>query len=186
MDLTDSLAFESFVFFLLHRYFSTASSTSANRQKLANNILDLYNQFQLDGIDIDWEYPGQAGNDGNVISPNDSANYLLFLQTLRKTLPSAAKITAATMTVPFADSQGNPMREVSAFAKVLDWILIMNYDSWGCEFLFCVFLCFHLCFGFLLVFDPIAYLCIACVGFFGVGLDLAPSSTLSDMHNLHD
>ena len=37
-----------------------------------------------------------------------------------------------------------------------------------------------------LIFDPIAYSCIACVGFFGVGLDLAPSSTLSDMHNLHD
>ena len=142
------MEFESFLFFPLHRYFSTASSTSANRQKLANNILALYNQFQLDGIDIDWEYPGQAGNDGNVISPNDSANYLLFLQTLRKTLPSAAKITAATMTVPFADSQGSPMRDVSAFAKVLDWILIMNYDSWGCEFLFYVFRCFHLCLGF--------------------------------------
>lgn len=113
------------------KYFSTACSNAANRQKLADNILGLYNQYHLDGIDIDWEYPGQEGNEGNNVSPDDSANYLAFLHTLRDTLPSDAKITAATMTIPFADSEGNPMGDVSEFAKVLDWILLMNYDTWG-------------------------------------------------------
>ena len=108
-------------------------STVQSRQTFANNILKVYTQFNVDGIDIDWEFPGQAGNDGNVVSPSDSANYLSFLQVLRKTLPPQAKITAAVMTVPWADSQGNPLKDVSAFAQVLDWVLIMNYDTWGCK-----------------------------------------------------
>lgn len=64
----------------------------------------------------------------------DSANFLLFLQELREALPSGALITAATQVWPFAGPDGNPLKDVSAFAKVLDWILVMNYDIWGCEF----------------------------------------------------
>ncbi|KAI0081698.1 glycoside hydrolase [Panus rudis PR-1116 ss-1] len=113
------------------KYFSQACSTPENRQILATNILAMYNRFDLDGIDIDWEYPGQRGDPQNVVSPGDSDNFLAFLKTLRQTLPPDAKITAATMTVPFVDEDENPMGDVSAFAKVLDWILVMNYDSWG-------------------------------------------------------
>lgn len=115
------------------KYFSSAVSTPKNRQTFANNIQAAYKQFGLDGIDIDWEFPGQQGADGNIVNANDSANYLAFLQLLRKTLPAGAKITAAVMTVPWADTQGNPMKDVSAFANVLDWILVMNYDTWGCK-----------------------------------------------------
>ncbi|KAI0939219.1 hypothetical protein AcV5_000700 [Taiwanofungus camphoratus] len=113
------------------KFFSSAVSDSQNRQVLAGNILALYKQFQLDGIDIDWEYPGQDGNDGNIGSSNDTSNFLSFLQLLRSTLPPDSKITAAVQTVPFADENGAPMEDVSAFAKVLDWVLVMNYDTWG-------------------------------------------------------
>ncbi|KAG8983847.1 hypothetical protein FRB90_005699, partial [Tulasnella sp. 427] len=78
------------------KYFSTAVSTSSNRQTFANNILAVYNKFDVDGIDIDWEYPGTSGNGGNIISSSDSANYLSFLKILRATLPDGAVITAAT------------------------------------------------------------------------------------------
>ncbi len=108
-------------------------ATPQGRTTLANNILAMYQQFDVDGIDIDWEYPGQGGNHGNVVRPDDSANFLEFLRTLRGTLPPGAIITAATQTVPFADANGNPMGDVSEFAKVLDWCLLMNYDTWGCE-----------------------------------------------------
>ncbi|KAI0719635.1 glycoside hydrolase [Cerioporus squamosus] len=113
------------------RYFSSAVATPQGRSTLANNIAAMYQQFDLDGIDIDWEYPGQGGNDGNMVSPDDSANFLEFLRALRGTLPSNAIITAATQTVPFADADGNPMKDVSGFAQVLDWVLMMNYDTWG-------------------------------------------------------
>ncbi|KAL7417620.1 glycoside hydrolase superfamily [Mrakia frigida] len=112
-------------------YFSTAVSTPAQRTALATKMLAMYNKFNLDGIDIDWEYPGTGGASGNIISPYDSDNYLRFLQLLRATLPDGAKITAAVQVWPFAGEDGNPMSDVSAFAKVFDWVTIMNYDIWG-------------------------------------------------------
>ncbi|OCH92911.1 glycoside hydrolase [Obba rivulosa] len=113
------------------KYFSKAVANDTGRHTLVNNILALYTKYDLDGIDIDWEYPGQDGNDGNNVDPLDSQNFLAFLQLLRTTLPQGAKITAAAQVVPFADVHGKPMRNISDFASVLDWVLLMNYDTWG-------------------------------------------------------
>jgi len=86
----------------------------------------------LDAIDFDWEYPGKPGIGCNIVSPNDSANFLLFLQELRTDpVGKAIKITAAVGITPFADSTGSPMTDVSGFAQVIDHIAIMNYDVWG-------------------------------------------------------
>ncbi|KAJ9108777.1 hypothetical protein QFC21_000097 [Naganishia friedmannii] len=112
-------------------YFSPAVATAENRQTLAQAMLSMYNKFNLDGIDIDWEYPGVKGSDSNIVSSDDSANYLIFLQLLRKTLPSTAILSAATQVWPFAGPTGSPLSDVSGFAKLLDWVMIMNYDIWG-------------------------------------------------------
>ena len=119
-------------FIPFYRHFSAAVATERSRQLFTSNILDAYNRFSLDGIDIDWEYPGQQGNVGNGVSPSDTENFLRFLQLLRRVLPPSAKISAATQTVPFAGSNGLPLQDVSQFARVLDWVLLMNYDIWGC------------------------------------------------------
>ena len=116
-----------------HRYFSPAVATDQSRQAFVTNILALYDFFNLDGIELDWEYPGQEGNQGNLVDPNDSSNFLLFLQLLRKVLPPSARITAATQPSTFVDSHGQPLVDVSVFASVLNWILVMNYDAWGCK-----------------------------------------------------
>jgi chitinase len=79
-----------------------------------------------------WEYPGVQGIGCNVISPQDTSNFLLFLQELR-TDPIGSNLTlsAATAITPFADTKGNPSADVSQFSEVLDYIVIMNYDIWG-------------------------------------------------------
>jgi chitinase len=76
-----------------------------------------------------WEYPNKAGIGCNTISPNDSANFLSFLQELRSN-PAATNlvISAATSITPFADANGQPMTDVSQFALYLDHIAVMNYD----------------------------------------------------------
>lgn len=63
----------------------------------------------------------------NTESPDDSANFLSFLQALRAD-PAGHNITvsAAVGLTPFAG-----MSDVSAFASVLDYIEIMDYDVWG-------------------------------------------------------
>lgn len=63
---------------------------------------------------------------------NDTQNFLSFLQELRAD-PVGANLTlsAATGLTPFRDASGNPSTNVSDFAKVLDYVTIMNYDVWG-------------------------------------------------------
>lgn len=112
-------------------YFSPAVATARNRQVLAQAILAMYQKFNLDGIDLDWEYPGVKGADNNIVTSDDSANYLIFLRLLRKTLPPTAILSAATQVWPFAGPTGAPLSDVSEFAKLLDWVMIMNYDIWG-------------------------------------------------------
>jgi GH18 family chitinase len=81
----------------------------------------------------DVRYPNAQGAYGNAISSSDSANFLLLLQQLRAALPDGAIITLATQVWPFAGPNGSPLSDVSGFAAVIDWILIMNYDIWGCK-----------------------------------------------------
>ncbi|KAI0071537.1 glycoside hydrolase [Panus rudis PR-1116 ss-1] len=114
------------------QYFSTAVGSEENRTAFVKTMVNLVNQYNLDGLDFDWEYPGKQGMGCNMIDEaNDSSNFLSFLQALRATPEFKNRtITAAASLTPFA-ANGQPMSDVSAFAKVLDWVAIMNYDVSG-------------------------------------------------------
>ena len=56
----------------------------------------------------------------------------MFLQELRANpVGKLLFVTAAVGPAPWLGKDGNPVDDVSAFAKVLDYVAIMNYDTWG-------------------------------------------------------
>ncbi|KAF6762204.1 chitinase [Ephemerocybe angulata] len=114
------------------RFFSTAVATPQNRTAFVKTVVGFVQKYNLDGVDFDWEYPASQGIGCNTISTADTANFLLFLQELRKN-PIGSKIilTAATATRPFTGPDGAPSASVAPFAKVLDYFALMNYDIWG-------------------------------------------------------
>ncbi|KAJ7473248.1 endochitinase [Mycena latifolia] len=109
------------------RYFSTAV-TAEHRSRFVQAALGLVTQYGLDGIDFDWEYPGQQGIGCNVVASDDSANFLAFLELRQEN--STLVLTAAVGTQPFVGADKEPMTDVSAFADVLDRIELMVYDAW--------------------------------------------------------
>ncbi|EJF62190.1 glycoside hydrolase family 18 protein [Dichomitus squalens LYAD-421 SS1] len=111
-------------------YFSQAMSTSANRTTFVNACVSAVNTYNLDGIDIDWEYPNESGA-GNPFSSSDAANLLSFFKSLRTALGSSKIISAAVTQLPWTGSNGNPLTDVSAYASVMTYANIMNYDVWG-------------------------------------------------------
>lgn len=113
------------------QYFSTAVENSANRETFAQNIANMVSLYGADGVDIDWEYPGQSGASGNIVQGGDTANLLTFLALLRQKLGSSAIISLATPLNVWYDSTGAPSTDVSAFAQYIDHVLLMNYDVWG-------------------------------------------------------
>jgi len=113
-------------------FWSSNVATAQNRTLFVKTLVDFATKYNLDGLDFDWEYPGTQGIGCNTINGDDTTNFLAFIQELRAD-PVGAKLilSAATAISPFADSDGNPSADVSAFSKVLDYIAIMNYDING-------------------------------------------------------
>lgn len=110
------------------KYFSSSVRTASSRETFANNIIKLAHDHKLDGIDIDWEYPAQAGIADNTVDDNDSSAMLLFFHLLRDKLGPSKILSAAVTDYTFLDNHGHRMVDVKAYAEVLDHILIMNYD----------------------------------------------------------
>ncbi|KAF8900156.1 glycoside hydrolase family 18 protein [Gymnopilus junonius] len=111
-------------------YYSQSCSTSANRTKFANSIASAINTYGLDGVDFDWEYPNSPGA-GQPYSSADSANFLSLLQLVRTTIGSSKIISGAVTQQPWLGSNGQPLANVSAYAAVMTFVNIMNYDVWG-------------------------------------------------------
>ncbi|KAJ1951508.1 hypothetical protein FBU59_000119 [Linderina macrospora] len=105
------------------------------RGNLVKSIGDYLDKYELDGAEIDWEYPGRQGSKCNKYSSQDSANLMRFLHALRAHLharfPDEQKlISLAVRVTPFDDSQG-PMKDVSPFAEFVDYASIMAFDING-------------------------------------------------------
>lgn len=102
--------------------------TSANRATLVANVVDVIDQYDLDGVDFDWEYPGEPDiPDIPAGSDDDGANYLAFLTDLRAALPSGKSISIAAP-ASYWYLKAFPIGNMSS---VLDYITLMTYDLHG-------------------------------------------------------
>jgi chitinase len=111
-------------------YWSSSVATAQNRSTFANSLAQYAFAHGFTGLDFDWEYPAKQGIGCNIISPQDSANFLSFMQEMRQ-VASNLTLSAATSINPWVGSDGTPLTDVSAYAAALDWIEVMNYDVYG-------------------------------------------------------
>ncbi|CRG88879.1 hypothetical protein PISL3812_05914 [Talaromyces islandicus] len=96
-----------------------------NVETFIANIVDYVNEQKLDGVDIDWEYPGAPDIPG--IPPglaSDAPNYLAFLKKLRAKLPLGKTMSIAAP-ASYWYLKAFPIAEMS---KELDYIVYMTYD----------------------------------------------------------
>ncbi|KAH9463873.1 hypothetical protein Pst134EA_015953 [Puccinia striiformis f. sp. tritici] len=113
------------------KYFSKLVTDEDSRKTFAQTFKKTLDKYGFDGVDIDWEYPNVPGNDGNILSPNDAANYLQFLKTLREVLGPKARISAAVSVHGFMGPDGSYLIDHKPYAEVLDFITIMAYDLYS-------------------------------------------------------
>src|ERR1035438_1657919 len=62
--------------------FSDVSLTIESRQRFIQSVMEFLAHHHLDGLDIDWEYPGMTGA-GNPFHSEDGHNFTLLLKELR-------------------------------------------------------------------------------------------------------
>ncbi|EJF63602.1 glycoside hydrolase family 18 protein [Dichomitus squalens LYAD-421 SS1] len=114
------------------KWFSLLLAENYTRSNFINAVGAMANNYAVQGVEFDWEFPNKQGVGCNTIDKDDAANFLLMLQEFRQNPATSSYIlSAAVSDKPFLNATGQPMEDMSEFAKVLDYVTIMNYDVWG-------------------------------------------------------
>lgn len=125
------------------KYFSDAVLTPEGRAKLASSCIDVWLKGNLpdtapgtgagvfDGIDLDWEWPGSSGADGNIIRPEDKRNFTLFVTELRRQMNQFDRRTELTAFLPAAAAKIDAGFEVRDVFKQLTFATVQGYDLHG-------------------------------------------------------
>jgi chitinase len=110
--------------------FSDMALTKHSRSVFIESVIKYVDLHQLDGLDIDWEYPGLPGA-GNRFRPEDKQNYTSLLKELRKRFDQHEKevhrrlyLTVATG----AQSDFLANTEMNKVQKYVDTVNLMAYD----------------------------------------------------------
>lgn len=102
--------------------FSDAALSAASRETFARSVVALLREHSLDGVDLDWEYPGQSVA-GIKSRPQDKQNFTALLRELRAQLGDRYLLTIAS-----ADREYFDFTEMDRLHVYLDWINVMSYD----------------------------------------------------------
>ncbi len=111
--------------------FSPMAASAEGRRRFAESCLEFVKKHSLDGIDIDWEYPGIDWA-GIEASSDDKVNFTLVLKEIRRAFDHS-NIPNLMLTIAVGNDQyfidNTEMDKVSNY---LDYVSIMTYDMRGC------------------------------------------------------
>ncbi|WP_034267683.1 glycoside hydrolase family 18 protein [Actinospica robiniae] len=126
--------------------FSALASTAAGRQAFVDSCVDQYLNGNIpglapgaakgifDGIDLDWEYPNEVGNN-NPYGPQDTPDFTALMQTFRTSMDQAGKangehyvLTADVSPNQYTNAQ---QLQLAPVAKTADWLNVMTVDFHG-------------------------------------------------------
>jgi len=120
-------------------YFSEMASTAEGRKSFIDSCIDTMDTYTwVDGIDVDWEYPGVARDpesdtdEGCPVVGDDFTNYTLLLKEMREAFDEKygegnKKITTCSS----VNLKTVAAQDVENFAQYVDLINIMSYDMTG-------------------------------------------------------
>lgn len=98
--------------------FEELADKKKSRHQFVKAVVDTVDKYNLDGADIDWEYP-------DPIEPS-SSNYVKLMKELGDALHKTdKKLTAAIVT--YGDKHGYGIKD--EVFEIVDWLNIMAYDD---------------------------------------------------------
>jgi chitinase len=109
--------------------FSALAKSDQYRKEFASDCKAFLENNHLDGIDIDWEFPGLSWS-GHACDPAvDVDNFTLLMKQLRETLDSKYLLTyAGYVRNKRAVTGGYRFIDVAAVSPYVDYVNLMTYD----------------------------------------------------------
>jgi chitinase len=111
--------------------FPIIAASSVKRNLFAHDCCELIRNYDFDGIDIDWEYPGFTTHSGTSF---DKQNFTLLLQQIKDSLTALGIQNNKTylLTTCVAASKERMLDiEWSSIKNIVDIINVMSYDFFG-------------------------------------------------------
>jgi chitinase len=110
--------------------FSDTVLTRQSRKRFIDSVVEFVDRYKLDGLDIDWEYPGMIGN-GNRFRPEDKRNFTLVLQELRARFNVEQHKLGRPLLLSFAAGSSSEFiahTELGRVQRYVDTVNLMAYD----------------------------------------------------------
>lgn len=104
---------------------SDVFNSAENRKAFAQSTLAIIEEYQADGIDLDWEYPTVAGFPGHKFAPHDRDNFTALIQALRAAFGNRYELSFAAG--GFDHFLENAV-DWKAIMPLLDNVNLMTYD----------------------------------------------------------
>ena len=104
---------------------SDVFSSAAGRAEFAVSVEKLLSEYDLDGLDLDWEYPAIEGHPGHPFRPEDRENFTALVKVLRETLGEDYDLSFAAGATPKFFETSVEWTEIMPF---LDRVNLMTYD----------------------------------------------------------
>ncbi len=95
--------------------FETLAGSAESRSAFVQNLKAFVDEYQLDGMDIDWEYPDEG---------QSSQNFLALIKELRTAMPNKL-LTTAVVSYGEDNGAGVPNESFDLF----DFVNVMTYDG---------------------------------------------------------
>jgi Chitinase len=111
--------------------FSKLAASDDARKQFAEDCRQFCIKWGIDGIDMDWEFPGMSWSSGGVYDEmNDVANYVLLMKQLRETLGSTYLLTYAGYVFDKASTSNGGWKyiDIASVEPYVDYVNIMTYD----------------------------------------------------------
>jgi len=104
---------------------SEVFNSEQGRQEFAQSVLHLFKSYQVDGLDLDWEYPAIESIPGHQYLPEDKQNFTSLIQTLRLTVGPEYELSFAAG--GFSEFL-NQSVEWDKVMPLLNYVNVMTYD----------------------------------------------------------
>jgi chitinase len=108
--------------------FSAISANAAYRKQFAEDCLAFIKKWGIDGIDIDWEFPGLAWG-ASADKAVDTDNFTLLMKQLRETLGTNYLLSyAGYVKDKVKVTGGYEFMDIAAVMPYVDFVNVMTYD----------------------------------------------------------